>query len=245
MDVSQDSLTPRRRNRLGNGLLLGGMLMSGLTQGPASAGRDQRDGPAATEPGAFHEVLGAPGPAEDRSATRDLYGALIGSWRGEVVDHVEGGEDRRQSAEFHFAWVLEGRAVQDLWIVPARSERGAGAVAAGNRYGTTLRVYDPRIDAWRITWINPVTGTETRLVGRRVGSQVVQTGSDADGRLVRWVFVEIRADAFYWRGEGSADGGRTWTCETEFFARRVPEAHGSPPRPGAEPPTVDDGRPEA
>lgn len=167
----------------------------------------------------FVEALGAQCPAEDRRGGRDLYGALVGSWEGEVVDHLEGGEKRRQSAEFHFAWVLEGRAIQDLWIVPSRRDRSLPP-ASGNRYGTTLRVYDPRIDAWRITWINPVTGSENRLVGRRVGSQIVQTGADADGRLVRWVFVDIRADAFHWQGEISTDGGRTWVCETEFFGRR-------------------------
>ncbi len=175
----------------------------------------------------FLDALRARDPSEDRGAARDLYGGLIGSWEGEVVDHLPEGP-RRQSAEFHFARVLEGRAVQDLWIVPARSARGSAPPIAGNRYGTTLRVYDPRIDAWRITWTNPVTGTETRLVGRRVGSQIVQTGADADGRLVRWVFAVVKEDAFHWRGEVSEDGGTTWVCETEFFGRRSPAAgHGS------------------
>jgi hypothetical protein len=102
------------------------------------------------------EALRAREAAEDRQGTRDLYGPLIGSWEGEVVDHLEDGSERRQTAEFHFAWVLEGRAVQDLWIAPARRGR-SGPPGPGNRYGTTLRFYDPRIDAWRITWINPVT----------------------------------------------------------------------------------------
>lgn len=157
-----------------------------------------------------------------RGESRDLYDGLIGSWDAEVVDHLPDGTDRRQSAEMHFAWVLEGRALQDLWIVPARRERNPpeSPAAPGNRYGTTLRVYDPALDAWRITWSNPVTGAETHLVGRRVGSQVVQTGADADGRLVRWVFPEIRPDSFHWRGEKSEDGGKSWSCDTEFFARR-------------------------
>jgi hypothetical protein len=183
---------------------------------------------AAGEPDRFTEALCAAGPAEDRRGSRDLYGALIGSWDGEVVDHLEDGGERRQSAEFHFAWVLEGRAVQDLWIVPTLAERQR-APGAGNRYGTTLRVYDPRIDAWRITWINPVTGSENRLVGRRVGGQIVQAGSDDAGRLVRWVFVEIREDAFHWRGESSLDGGRSWHCETEFFGRRKAGAQAARP----------------
>jgi hypothetical protein len=169
----------------------------------------------------FDALLSGPPPA-GLGGTRDLYAGLIGSWDAEVVDHLPDGADRRQSAEMHFAWVLEGRAIQDLWIAPARRERTAPPTVApdGNRYGTTLRVYDPKIDAWRITWWNPVTGVETRLVGRRAGSRIVQTGSDADGQLIRWVFEEVTARTFHWRGARSDDGGQTWVCETEFFAKK-------------------------
>lgn len=175
---------------------------------------------AAGPPPGFLDALRSPGRSMDGGAS-DLYDGLIGSWDAEVVDHLEDGSDRRQSAEMHFAWVLEGRAVQDLWIAPARAEReGKSPKAAGNRYGTTLRVYDPEIDAWRVTWINPVTGAENRLVGRREGRQIVQKGTDAEGRPIRWTFVAIRPESFHWRGERSEDGGRSWICNTEFFARR-------------------------
>jgi hypothetical protein len=56
--------------------------------------------------------------------------------------------------EVHFGWILEGRAVQDVWIM--RSERTANVEETMNIYGTTLRVWDLSIQAWRITWINPV-----------------------------------------------------------------------------------------
>jgi hypothetical protein len=200
---------------------LGGLVAMPLTHTAAPA-----------SPVRFLDALTAPGPAPEAGSNADLYDGLIGDWDGEVVDHLPGGTDRRQSVEMHFARVLEGRAIQDLWIAPAIRERGGAAPSAdgGNRYGTTLRVYDPKIDAWRITWWNPVSGVETRLVGRRVGPEIVQTGSDREGRLVRWVFDRLAPDAFHWRGESSADGGRSWVCETEFSARRratVPAA-----RPG-------------
>jgi hypothetical protein len=170
----------------------------------------------------FLEALRAAGPLANGGESSDLYAGLIGDWDAEVVDHLPGGVDRRQSAEIHFAWVLEGRAVQDLWISPARKDRGQPRWRAGDgdRYGTTLRVYDPASGTWRLTWWNPVSGVETHLVGRRVGSQIVQTGADAEGNLIRWVFVELGRDRFHWRGERSADGGLTWTCDTEYFARR-------------------------
>lgn len=175
-------------------------------------------------PAAFAEALLDPGTAPLAGSNADLYDPLLGDWDAEVIDHLPGEPPRRQSAEMHFARVLEGRAIQDLWIAPARGER-AGAPRPGNRCGTTLRVYDPALDAWRITWWNPVSGVESRLWGRRAGSQIVQTGSDAEGRLVRWVFVEVGPDRFHWKGERSGDGGLTWTCEAEFRARR----RGAPP----------------
>ena len=178
---------------------------------------------AAPSPAQFLEALTAPGPSPGDGRNGDLYDGLIGDWDAEVVDRLPDGTERRQSAEMHFVRVLEGRAVQDLWIVPAIRERGSTKKPEkGNRYGTTLRVYDAKLDVWRVTWWNPVTGAENHLVGRRVGSQIVQTGSDGDGRLIRWVFDHVGPDTFHWKGERSEDGGQTWVCDTEFSARRRP-----------------------
>jgi hypothetical protein len=185
---------------------------------------------AGEAPSQFLEILAAPGSTLGSGGSRQMYDGLIGSWDAQVVDHMSDGSERRQSAEMHFAWVLEGRAIQDLWIAPSLRDR-VGQPGPGNRFGTTLRVYDPAIDAWRITWINPVTGVSNQLVGRRVGSEIAQTGADEDGRLVRWVFVEVTPESFHWRGEVSEDGGRSWTCETEFLARRRVAPRSSPPAP--------------
>lgn len=187
---------------------------------------------AAGPTAAFIDALLSPGAPALAGKNADLYDGLLGDWDAEVLDRLPDGTERRQSAEMHFVRALEGRAVQDLWIAPAIRERGGGKAADGkigdgNRYGTTLRVYDPKADVWRITWLNPVTGVETRLVGRRVGTRIVQTGSDADGKLVRWVFEHVGPDTFHWKGEISEDGGQVWTCQTEFRARRRGPAPGA------------------
>ena len=109
--------------------------------------------------------------------------------------------------------------MQDLWIVPARRDR-RGPPEPGNRYGTTFRMWDAALGAWRIRWVNPVSGSENTLVARRVGADIVQTGADASGRLLRWIFEAIQPNSFHWRGDISEDGGRTWTCQVEFFARQ-------------------------
>jgi hypothetical protein len=153
------------------------------------------------------DALRADAPAF--AAADDLYGSLLGSWTGEAVDHKEDG-DHRTAVEIHFARVLGGRAIQDVWIAP---ERGT--------HGTTLRVFDPQSKNWRVTWINPARGVECRLVGRREGADIVQEGRDDDGSLMRWCFREMTPESFHWTGERSRDGGKTVVMETEFFAIRA------------------------
>ena len=167
----------------------------------------------------FLDALGAGGPAADRAGKMDLYGRFVGSWDFDVTQLRDDGSKCQRKGEWHFGWALEGRAVQDVWIVPARPDR-RWPPCARNLYGTTLRVYDPAADAWNVTWINPPNGAFTRLVGRREGERIVQLGEDRDGRN-RWIFQAITPDSFHWTGEISTDGGRTWRLVAEFALRRV------------------------
>lgn len=170
---------------------------------------------------AFQEALVAPGPAPERGADMDLYGWLIGSWDLDVVEIGPQGLTRRRTGEWHFGWVLEGRAIQDAWIVPERGVRNPDqAVAEAQYYGTTFRVFDPRIGAWRIQWIDPVAQAYLTMIGRKVGDDIVQEGEDALGNKRRWSFSQITPDSFRWRGEVSADLGATWFLHMEYHARR-------------------------
>lgn len=67
---------------------------------------------------AFAEALSAVGPTADRHGKMALYGWLIGSWALDVSEHLDDGSARRRPGEWHFGWALEGRAIQDVWIVP-------------------------------------------------------------------------------------------------------------------------------
>jgi hypothetical protein len=87
-------------------------------------------------------------------------------------------------------------------------------------YGTTLRVWDPALRAWRVTYLNPRTGQRDELVGRRIGEHLVQIGTHADGTPIRWNFTDITPDSFRWTGAALAQDGVTWTLEAEFHARR-------------------------
>ncbi len=167
-------------------------------------------------------ALLAPGRSPEIPETEDVYGWLVGSWELEVL-HYRGADTSALGlkGEAHFGWVLEGRAMQDVWIMPRISDRSPDLGKTNNMYGTTLRVWDPSIRAWRITWINPVTGQHDEQIGRRSGKEIVQVGARLDGTPTRWMYREITPDSFRWTGELLMPDGETWRLEGEFQARRT------------------------
>jgi len=170
----------------------------------------------------FLEALSPSGRSHEIPEAADAYGWLIGSWELDVC-HYKAVDvaARRIKGEVHFGWVLEGRAVQDVWIMPRRWERTTDLDKSNNMYGTTLRVWDPAIQAWHITWINPVTGHREEQIGRRCGKDIVQVGARPDGTPTRWMFTEITPDTFHWTGESLLPDGKTWKLEGEFRAKRM------------------------
>lgn len=169
----------------------------------------------------FPTALAASGRSSEIPEASDLYGWLIGSWELDVCHYRVDVRDRHINGEVHFSWVLEGRAVQDVWIMPRRSERGPEPDKTCNMYGTTIRVWDPAIQAWRVTWINPVTASRNDLIGRWSGKDIVQVGATADGTPIRWIFSEITPESFRWTGEVLDADGETWKLQGEFLARRI------------------------
>ena len=167
-------------------------------------------------------VLAAPGRAPEIPESDDLYGWLVGSWDLEVCHYwAVDVRARAIGAEAHFARALEGRAIQDVWIMPRRKDRIGPLDPKMNMYGTTLRVWDPAIQAWRITWINPASGHRAEQIGRRSGPDIVQVGVRPDGTPTRWSFTEITPDSFHWLGESLKPDGRSWLLEGEFRAVRA------------------------
>jgi hypothetical protein len=150
-----------------------------------------------------------------------LYGRFVGSWELDVTACDDDGNLTHAAGEAHFAWVLEGRAVQDVFIHPRRADRGPNSPRFANWFGTTLRIYDPSIHAWHVHWFNPHDGFRADLIGHRRGDDIVQEGQFPDGTKIRWTFSAIRADSYRWRGERLEPDGKTWRLQVEFWARRA------------------------
>jgi hypothetical protein len=167
------------------------------------------------------EALASSERSPEIASADDVYGWLIGSWELDVRRYGVDVTSRNLKGEVHFGWVLEGRAIQDVWIMPQRTERSPQMEKTCNMYGATLRVWDASIQAWRVTWINAVTGSRDELIGRWSGKDIVQVGARANGTPIRWMFTQITPNSFRWTGEVLEADGHTWRLEGEFLVRRI------------------------
>ncbi len=167
----------------------------------------------------FVDALVSDTPHPDVPAEARIFEPFIGSWNLVVRWFDERGVvSREERAEWHFARILEGRGIQDVWITPPRDER------AGRRdlyeFGTSVRFYDVRRRVWQSTWIGPMHQVVRTFTARRVGDRVVlETTPDVEPSL-RWSFSDITPTSFHWTNEVLE--GEGWRVQQTFEATRLP-----------------------
>ena len=144
-----------------------------------------------------------------------VFDRFVGTWECDYVHYEKDGSVTRYPGEVIFGWIIDGRALQDIWIW---YEKGRPTNERG--IGTTLRIFDPKSGQWRIVWVSPEAGVIKTLTGGAAGDRIVLEGKADDGSSLRWSFNDIRNDSFVWRGETSSDEGKTWRLTAEYHMRR-------------------------
>ena len=171
-------------------------------------------------------LLSADGPHPEHRAKLMLFGQFVGSWDLDMLAYPPDGTTRRFAGQWHFGWVLEGRGIQDVLIAKPTGDQDMVEGPQGG-IGSTLRVYDPGMDAWWVVWAGPADREFCTLVARQVDDRIVLEGQwslGGDDRRFRWSFSDITPDRFHWQGHHSADDGQTWRLVEEMHARRHPHA---------------------
>lgn len=144
-----------------------------------------------------------------------VFERLVGSWDVEYMDILKDGRQQHRTGQFIMTWALDGRAIEDMWIVDAANGRLEREVYADVRY------FDAKTRSWPTVFIDPEHASTAKFTG----------GTTSDGRIVlqtselghpqnRWSFNDIRADSCVFRDESSNDGGETWKLQAEYQLRR-------------------------
>ena len=142
-----------------------------------------------------------------------LFGQFVGDWDILEAKYPQpDGTIIKREGEIHFGWILDGRGVQDVWMI--RKEGRTVPV------GTTIRFYDPKTDAWHSIWIAPMHGLVQTFVARKIGDEIVLKGKSKEGYPEHWIFSNITSDAFHWRAEESHDNENSWQLTEEMQVSR-------------------------
>lgn len=108
--------------------------------------------------------LASASPNSSMGAEARTFDRFVGTWDSDFSFRTTDGSFRHKRGEVIFGWVLDGRAVQDLWITyPAAGEK------------------------WRVVFVNPQFNYVVNVQGGVVGDRIVMTGLErtalkSDGR---------------------------------------------------------------
>jgi len=172
----------------------------------------------ATRESALADALVATGPDPEHAQALMLFGQFVGEWEFDWAAYDEDGKQLgTERGEWIFGWALEGRAVQDVWIIPERGRR-----ESDGEYGTTIRFCDRQRDAWLVTWSGPIGGVRRTFLARSSDEGIVQHGHTEEGFPMRWIFSDIAEDSFSWKSVVTKDGGKTWRLREEMQVHRKP-----------------------
>src|SRR5438874_178732 len=171
-----------------------------------SAADEARTGAAGAPPRrGMVAVLPALGPHPSLGHHADLFGRFVGAWDADYSFIAEDGSVRHSRGEVLFGWILDGYALQDIFLgypKPGSNEE--------RRMVTGVRFVDPKTDKWTVMFAAPSFAAAIRMEGGAEGDRIVLRGHDDHGAEQRWSFNDITPNSFIWRGETSHDGGKTW-----------------------------------
>lgn len=141
------------------------------------------------------------------------FGQFVGSWQIKAKYYNPDGSERDAEGEVHFAWVLEGKAIQDVWC----TQKGGRLLAAG----TTLRYFDPEIDAIRCVWLAPGIPVLQHFIARQIDDEIVLESQNRE-KAEKWTYSRITPHSFSWRAEERMPEAEDWTLTEEMWVTRLP-----------------------
>ena len=126
---------------------------------PAGAGRAPRPDPGRD----MVTALAAPGPHPSLGSEARLFDRLVGTWDCDFSFHLEDGSVTHTPGELRFGWIIDGRALQDIWIGYPKRPNDERTI------GTSVRFYDASSKAWRVVFVAPAFGVDHPRAGRSRG----------------------------------------------------------------------------
>ena len=90
-----------------------------------------------------------------------LFDQLIGTWDVRYEYSDKKGNPKSNQGQVHYAWILGGKALQEIWSSNSDSKDL-------RPFGTTIDFYDVKHQRWTAVWIYPAEGMTMIMTGGEV-----------------------------------------------------------------------------
>ena len=134
---------------------------------------------------------------------KDTFGKFIGEWSLDLTITNQDGSTIQYKGEWHFFRILQGRAIQDIWIIPGLTSSEDDDF---HEYGTTVRTFNPKTQKWRAVWVGPIQNQLFTFDIEDSGDQITLTASNITSMEMKWSFFGITPNAFKWKSEVKING---------------------------------------
>ena len=138
---------------------------------------------------------------------RDVFGKFIGEWSLSLTITNFDGSSLNYKGEWHFFRILQGRAIQDIWIIPSLNPKGSDEF---HEYGTTIRTFNPKTGKWKAVWTGPVQN-QFFVFDIEDNDDTITLMETGNPKLeMKWSFFDIKEDSFQWKSEMKIRGTNDW-----------------------------------
>lgn len=133
------------------------------------------------------------------------FSFIVGKWDCKTKFLTPAGEYNEGHATWTGSYILDGWAIQDLWVTEG---------SKGSFYGLNIRSFNKALGKWDNRWLPQGTLEWKHYDSEMVGDNMVMTGGEGTDQrgpyIDRNTFSEIGKDSWRWRKDRSWDGGETW-----------------------------------
>lgn len=147
----------------------------------------------------FKNVLVSANINQDIPFEDDIFGQFIGNWNFDLKIYEPKGNIIELKGNWMFERTLEGRCIQDIWIV--RLQGSKKNEDEFYEYGTSIRHYNPRTRKWKVTWIGPIQNQYFIFDVESKNNEIQLKLINHDNLKMKWIFYDIKEKSFQWRSE--------------------------------------------
>lgn len=151
------------------------------------------------------------GPNENAPPELSHMQNMIGDWAiADQVRQQDGSWADGPGADWDFYYTLDGYAIEDIWVKPARATPVDDE--AQRVVGVNIRKYDPEAEQWVMAWLTKAPGGVQTFSATSDEEKVVMRNdvTPPQGQMRRITFYNMTGENFDWRLELSSDG-EAWT----------------------------------